>query len=165
MYRSSGDIVRATYVAALAAALAACTAGGPTVVPLTKSRLSEAEARWLEAGADSYHLVVRLEVAKVDPVVYDVVVRKGAPAKVTRNGKDAQGAQALDCTVPGLFRLLESELQIVESDGKGLPNLKVELFARFDPATGRLERYQRKTSRRATGLRIEVLEFEMGPAG
>jgi hypothetical protein len=133
------------------------------VVPLTASRLAAAEARWKAAAPESYHLALRLKVARMEPVVYDMVVRGDGVVAATRNGVATSAAQAGDYTVSGLFRLLASELRITETDATGLPSVRAELFVRFDASTGRLERYRRSTARRATGLGVEVLEYSPEP--
>jgi hypothetical protein len=48
---------------------------------------------------------------------------------------------------------------VVERNSSGTPNTLAVLSVHFDPATGHLDRYRRKTLKRAGGLRIEVLKF------
>ena len=137
-----------------------CAPNGPEVVPLSKARLAAAETKWETAGPKSYHLTVRFNTSRIEPMVYDVNVRDGVVSSFTRNGESATVTMADDYTMPGLFRLMHSELKLTELDANGHPSVPAELFVRFDDATGRLERYQRKTTRRVTGLRVEVADFK-----
>jgi hypothetical protein len=156
--------VRATFVTLALGPLSACSASSPDVVPLTASGLADAEARWEAAAPDSYRLSVRLKTARMEAVVYDLVVQDGGVLTAKRNGQATSPELARDYAVSGLFRLLRSELRITEPAANGLPNAKAELFVRFEPQTGRLQRYRRATTRRATGLAIEVLEYTAGSA-
>jgi hypothetical protein len=145
--------------AAFLTLLAACSSSNQTVMePLTKGGLEAAERLWEARGSNSYDLVVRLEAARMETTVYDVVVRGGEIVSIKRNGQAVPLEYAEDYSVLGLFGQLRQELRLMERSN-GTPDALAELFARFDPDTGRLDRYRRTTSRRKH-LRIEVLKYE-----
>jgi hypothetical protein len=138
--------------------LAACSV--PPMEPLTEGALDAAEHRWGARGVDAYHLVVRVRPPRADPAVYDLMVARGAIARVARDGQALPPDETDDYSVPGLFHLLREELQLV--DGRRPEAARpVDLRAQFEPDTGRLKRYCRTvgTSRRRV-LLIEVLEYE-----
>jgi hypothetical protein len=146
-------------VAGLIALAAACSSKESRMEPLTLSALEAAEHRWETHGADSYRLVVRVEAARMQPVVYDVVARGGRVAGIKRDGQAIQLEHTEDYSVSGLFRLLRSELLLMERTPEGTPVALAQVFARFDPETGRLDNYRRTTSRRKH-LRIQVVQYE-----
>lgn len=148
--------------AALLALLAACSSTEPSPMgPLTKDMLEAAERQWEAHGSDSYNLTLQVEAARMETVVYDVVVRAGEIAGIKRNGQDILPEHTEDYSVPGLFRLLRLELRLMEMGANGTPDALAEVFARFDSQTGRLDRYRRTTSR-SKHLRIQVLKYEPG---
>jgi hypothetical protein len=148
---------------AAALLLAGCGAlGPPPMEPLTSSALEAAERRWAAHGADAYHLVVRVRAPKFAAAVYDLVVARGRPVRVDRNGQSLrpEDADHYDYSVPGLFALLHDDLRL--NDARPLEDAPpVDLRARFDPDTGRLLRYRRTvgTARRRV-LWVEVLAYE-----
>jgi hypothetical protein len=127
--------------------------------PLTEAGLAAAKRQWESHGANSYHLLVRLHSSRMGEVVYDVVVHARRVTRIKRDGQDILPEHTADYSVAGLFRLLRQELQLVERNSSGTPNTLAVLSVHFDPETGRLDRYRRKTLKRAGGLRIEVLTF------
>ncbi|MBI4265693.1 MAG: hypothetical protein HY657_15065 [Acidobacteria bacterium] len=145
--------------------LAAC--GPPPMEPLTEAMLAAAEDRWEAHGADAYHLVVRVRVpsppwAHVDPAVYDVVVTGGEVTRIARDGQPLPPGDAdrHDYSVSGLFDLLREDVPLTNGDSSR-SDRPVDLRARFEAETGRLELYRRTvgTDRRRV-LLIEVLEYE-----
>jgi hypothetical protein len=139
--------------------LTACAPQETPLRPLTEAGLAAAERQWESHGANSYQIVVRLHSARMGGVVYDVVVHARRVTSIKRDGQDILPEHTEDYSVVGLFRLLQQELHLVERHPSGTPNTLAVLSVHFDPGTGRLERYRRKTLKRAGGLRIEVLKF------
>ena len=143
--------------------LSACSANQPRMEPLTNSELETAERQWAANGSSSYHLVVRVNAARMSAVVYDVVARNGKIAAIKRDGQTIQPEGAEDYSISGLFRLLQQELRLMDRSPSGTPVALAEMFARFDPETGRLERYRRSTGQSSGTLKIEVLKYEPQP--
>jgi hypothetical protein len=128
--------------------------------PLTEKALEAAERRWQGHGSDSYHLVVRVRAPRVDPAVYDLVVAAGRVARVEPDGRVVPASHADDYSVPSLFHLLRQELRLID-ERTTAHTRPVDLRARFEAETGRLELYRRTvgTDRRRV-LLIEVLKYE-----
>ncbi|MBI2150866.1 MAG: hypothetical protein HYU27_09740 [Acidobacteria bacterium] len=129
--------------------------------PLTKDLLAAAERQWEAHGSDSYNLTLQVEAARMEKVVYDMVVRSGKIAAMKRNGQDIPPEHAEDYSISGLFHLLRQELRLMEKGADGTPDALAEVFARFDPQTGRLDRYRRTTIKNRF-LRLQVLKYEVG---
>ncbi len=130
---------------------------------LTPAALDEAERRWEAQGAESYHLVVRVRAPRFKPAVYDLVVTEGKLVAIERDGEALPPAEVdhHDFSVLGLFGLLRGDLPLVgvHPIGSAPP---IDLRARFDPATGRLERYRRTVgTKRRRVLLVEVLHYEV----
>lgn len=129
---------------------------------LTSAALDEAERRWEAQGAESYHLVVRVRAPRFAPAVYDLVVKEGKVVEMERDGSalPIEEAGRHDFSVAGLFDLLREDLPLVGTHpiGSAPP---IDLRARFDPATGRLERYRRTVgTKRRRVLLVEVVQYE-----
>ncbi len=150
-------------LAVVVTALAACSSTVPNMKPLTESALADAERMWKAHGTNSYEIVVQLNPAKLSAMTYDVVVRDGKITGVKRDGQDVRPENTEDYSVLGLFGLLRQELRLTEKDANGMAKELADLFVRFDPETGRLDRYRRQTNRLAGSLRIEVLKYQPLP--
>ncbi|MCZ7679912.1 MAG: DUF6174 domain-containing protein [Sandaracinaceae bacterium] len=143
------------------ALLAACSG----MEPLTGARLDAAEQRWRERGSESYRMVVRVSADRLEPVVHEVLVRGGEVAAVRSGGEPAPPERAADYSVPGLFELAREELHLLERPRRWRDAAGADLFARFDPETGRLERYRRTLGDARRYLLIEVLSYEADDPG
>jgi hypothetical protein len=129
---------------------------------VTPAGLQEAERRWEANGAASYHLVVRVRAPRFAPAVYDVRVAEGKLVEVERDGAalSIEEAGRHDFSVAGLFGLLREDLPLAGAHPIGTAP-PIDLRARFDPATGRLERYRRTVgTKRRRVLLVEVLAYE-----
>lgn len=129
---------------------------------LTSAALDEAERRWEAQGAESYHLVVRVRAPRFAPAVYDLVVKEGKVVEMERDGSalPIEEAGRHDFSVAGLFDLLREDLPLAGEHpiGSAPP---IDLRARFNPATGRLERYRRTVgTKRRRVLLVEVVQYE-----
>lgn len=165
--RRGGTVLAGAWRAAAAVLLAGCALGPPPMEPLTPDALGAAERRWEARGADAYRLVVRVRAPRFAAAVYDLVVARGRPVTVARNGEPLgpDEARGFDYTVPGLFDLLREDLHLRQlPPAAGAP--PVDLRARFEPETGRLVRYRRTVgSARRRVLLVEVLAYEPLPVG
>lgn len=129
---------------------------------LTPAMLAAAERRWEAQHVESYRLVVRVRAPRFTPAVYDVVVTEGRLVNVGRDGKALPPEEAgrHDFSVAGLFGLLREDLPLIGVHPVGTAP-PIDLRARFDPATGRLERYRRTVgTKRRRVLLVEVLAYE-----
>lgn len=132
---------------------------------LTPATLAEAEHRWEEQGTTSYRLSVRVRAPRYAPAVYDVTVTDGRLVKVERDGTalPLEEVGRHDFSVAGLFALLREDLPLagVHPVGTAPP---IDVRARFDPTTGRLERYRRTVgTKRRRVLLVEVLHYDPDP--
>ncbi len=107
---------------------------------LTAEKLEAAKARWRDAGIRNYQ--IKVEVSGGTTGSYVVDVRDGAIHQATLNGKPfAQLDQAEPWTVPGLFQVLERDLENDAKPGSPATYTKV----RFDPQDGHPIRYVRSS--------------------
>ncbi len=150
---------RVACVACLFVVLAACARKEPGMEPLTQSVLDAAEQRWKARGTDSYHLVLKVEAARMEAVMYDIVTRGGEIVSMKRDGRPIQPEHAEDYSIAGLFRLMRLEMHLMDKKPEGVPITLAQMFARFDTATGRPDVY-RRTTNKSKHLKISVVEFQ-----
>ncbi len=143
-------------------ALFGCWPTEPRMEILTENRLAEAERLWKAHGSDSYHLVVQVEATFMTTMVYDVTVRGGEVVGIKKDGQPIQPEHTEDYSISGLFRLMRLEMGLTQKNADGTYEALAEVFAYFDPETGRVHKFRRTTSRsgKTRTLRINVLNYE-----
>lgn len=106
--------------------------------------LNGAQERWRQNGPADYSLDV--QVTGRQPGQYHVEVRAGEPFEVRRNGVVANRRTWQYWTVPGLFEVIEHDIDCSEDPTRGFgarPGSKAVLRARFDPVRGYPKRFER----------------------
>ena len=131
---------------------------------LTPDSLNAAQKQWESSGASNYRMVVETKGDRFDPSQYEVTVRAKEVVKLLRNGQLVRpGGGGEDYSVDGLFHVLDQELDLKQNPEKlgAPPGYASYPMADFDPATGRLLRYQRSVGGTKNSIEIIVKEFEV----
>ena len=99
---------------------------------------------------------------RIESGVFEVLVREGQVVSLQRNGQVILPDRGQDYSVQGLFAMLRQELALAEQPTLlgAPPGYAAHLLARFDPATGRLERYRRTVAGVNNNIEIVVVEYE-----
>lgn len=111
---------------------------------LSFETLQAAQKRWQENGPADYSLAVK--VTGRQPGQYQVEVRGGKPADVRRNGIAANRRTWQYWTVPGLFDVIEHDIECSEDPTRGFgarPGSKAVLRANFDAELGYPKKFER----------------------
>jgi hypothetical protein len=116
-----------------------------TLPPLTDQGLAAALDQWREQGPVSY--AIDLELAGARPGKVHVEVENGVVVDMQRDGRRPSQRRTWDVwSVPGLFEMLEQELQIAADPVAGMgaaPGAEIRCQAEFDPTYGFPTRYRR----------------------
>ena len=131
---------------------------------LTLDTLHAAEERWKSNGPSDYHMDVT--VTGRQPSRYHVEVQDGKPIIVQRNDRDLDRRNWPYWTVPGLFDIIEHDIECAEDPTRGFgarPGSTAVLRADFDARLG----YPRVFERLILGepqldMTWEVTRFEEG---
>ncbi len=129
----------------------------PTSLPaVDRASLQAARQRWEAAGLADYEIDVVVQGPQ--PGTYHTVVRQGKVVQATLDGQSL-GGQSPPATwsVPGMFRTIRYDLQLVGRDQPGVPRLEVR--AMFDPQYGFPRRYRRLQWGSMQELRWQVSRF------
>jgi len=126
--------------------------------PFTAESLEAARQRWRDAGIKSYRVRYRMHGSD-----YDVTVKDSLVADVLVDGRAPLAAELDTYSIPGLFRLLEMELENIHDPNGPFAagNTRVLARVRFDPRLGYVERYLRSGGP-TQGATIELASFEPG---
>jgi hypothetical protein len=133
---------------------------------LTEDTLQTARQRWQQHGPTDYRM--DLIVTGRQASRYHVEVRDGKPTQVLRNERPTTARTWHYWTVPGLFEVLEHDMDCSEDPTRGFgakPGSRAVLRAVFDEGLG----YPRKFERLILGepnldMTWEVNRFEAGEA-
>ncbi|HQU41795.1 MAG: hypothetical protein B7Z73_02850 [Planctomycetia bacterium 21-64-5] len=112
--------------------------------PLTTEALDAARTRWQQNGPADYALDVT--VMGRQPGRYHVEVRDGKPVEVLRNGVRSDRRTWHYWTVPGLFEVIEHDVDCAEDPTRGFgakPGSKAVLRAEFDERRGYPLKFER----------------------
>lgn len=111
---------------------------------LSFGALEAAQKRWRQSGPADYSLDV--QVTGRQPGQYHVEVRGGEPVDVRRNGVSANRRTWHYWTVPGLFEVIEHDIECSEDPTRGFgarPGGKAVLRAEFDAELGHPKKFER----------------------
>lgn len=130
--------------------------------PLTGEALEAAQRTWHERGPASYRM--DLVVTGRQASSYHVEVRDGKPTQVLRNQRPTTGRTWHYWTVPGLFEVLEHDIECSDDPTQGFgasPGSHAVLRAVFDAQWG----YPRKFERLILGephldMTWQIVRFE-----
>ena len=130
--------------------------------PLTEGALVQAEERWRSNEPGSYRVLVEMNGERVEPGVFEALVRGGQVVSLKRNGQAILSDRGQDYSLQGLFDILRQELALAEQPQLlGAPEgYAAHLLVRFDLKTGRLVRYRRTVAGTNNNVEIVVLEYE-----
>jgi hypothetical protein len=130
---------------------------------LTPELLAQAEARWNRANIGSYQLEVEMKGDRLEKALFEVTVRSGQVVSLKRNGQAVQIAPDRDYSIPGLFRTLHQELDLVKKPVLlGAPEgYTAYPMAAFDGQNGRLVQYRRTVGGASNTIDIRVVEFKV----
>jgi len=123
---------------------------------LTPECLAAARAKWDRAGIQSYDASYLMHGS-----AYDVKVRDGIVMEVLVDGRPATSADVRSYSMPGLFDLLELELENM-SDPNGPFRFGLDTVVarvRFHPEYGYVERYLRSGGGQHRGASVELTAF------
>jgi hypothetical protein len=125
--------------------------------PLTPESLQSAEQKWKASHPPFYDLVVEMEGDRIEPGRYEISVR-GTDVTIRRGGQVVIPAKPQDYSMEGWFRMLRQELDLASNPVLlGAPaGYSAYPMARFDVATGRLERFQRTVGGTQNSIEIDV---------
>jgi hypothetical protein len=152
----------AAHARLLFAAACALLHGGCARLPdLSAQAIDDAERRWAEHGSLSYSMVLEFAGDRMETSLYRVAVSGGSVDTLLRDGVPASSESRSEYSVRGLFGVLRRELAMAERPALlGAPaGYRVYLRARFEPITGRLDRYDRSVGGASNRITIRVLEF------
>lgn len=137
-------------------------AGCSGLEPLTEDALIRAQEQWDSSAPDFYRVLVEMTGERIESGVFEVLVREGQVVSLQRNGQVILPDRGQDYSVQGLFAMLRQELALAEQPTLlgAPPGYAAHLLARFDPATGRLERYRRTVAGVNNNIEIVVVEYE-----
>jgi hypothetical protein len=129
---------------------------------LTAESMHAAQQRWQKNAPSDYQM--EITVTGRQPSHYDIDVEEGIPTAVLRNGREIARRNWTYWTVPGLFDVIEHDMECAEDPTRGFgaqPGSTVVLRADFDPRLG----YPRKFERLILGepqldMTWEVTTFE-----
>src|SRR5215207_5505203 len=114
---------------------------------LTESDLVIAKKHWQEHGPVSYDMDIELRGAQ--PGRVQVNVRNRVAMAETRDGRVPQEHTWETWTVPGMFKTLETDMEIAENPEQAIqaaPGTKWQLRCEFDSKLGIPRRYHRLAS-------------------
>jgi len=122
-----------------------------TTLRLTPEDFDAARARWRQHGPRDYDLTIEQTGARAATI--EVSVRDGEVTAMTVDGTSpSQRRTWYYWSVPGMFDVLERDLQAAEAE-------QLLLRADFDPATGYPRRYERTMLRTRQQTQWEVVRF------
>jgi hypothetical protein len=130
---------------------------------LTPDSLHAAQLQWEKSGPPNYRMVVETSGDRMETSKYAITVKAKEIVKLERNGSPLQPeAGGSSYSVEGLFHTLDQEIDLAGKPQKlgAPPGYSSYPFARFDPATGRLLRFQRSVGGMKNSIEIKVTEFE-----
>lgn len=134
-------------VLGLIAAAAVVLAFRETFLPeITHESLAAARARWKEKGPQSY--AIRVELTGINAGTMEVEVDRGSVTAVSYNDRPADPEVGEFWTVPGLFDVIEGDLDsCAKATKNGARDATTPIFSRgqFDPQTGAPTAYRRIT--------------------
>jgi hypothetical protein len=139
-------------------------AGCSGLSTLTADSLRAAQERWNSSGPSYYSMTIEMKGDRLELSKYDVTVRDKSVVKLERNGQvvlPAGGSQ--DYSVDGLFHILDEEIDLAKNPVTlgAPPGYASYPLASFDPATGRLLRFQRSVGGTKNSIEIDVTEFKV----
>jgi hypothetical protein len=111
-------------------------------------------------------MVLEMKGDRLESSRYTITVRDKQVVKLERNGLVVlAGGSGQDYSMEGLFHLLDLEIDLA---GKpellgAPPGYASYPMASFDPATGRLLRFQRSVGGTKNSIEIDVTEFAIQP--
>jgi hypothetical protein len=145
-------------LAALLFFLTACS----RLDPLTLEAVQSAEQKWQAAKPGLYRLVVEMQGDRIEPNRFDISVR-GEEVSIRRDGQVVIPSRPRDYSMEGWFRMLRQELDLADNPALlGAPaGYSSYPMASFDPATGRLIRFQRTVGGTQNSIEINIVEFEV----
>lgn len=144
--------------------------------PVTRVRLTEAQALWDQARITHYDM--DLETTGAQTGLYHIEVRAGQLAKITRNGQSMNPAEGDYWTVDGWFRAIEEDLENAErpTGDESASRCQFWLRVRYHPTLGYPMRYireQKQPSRRTAtgyeapgasqGVEMRVIRLDVSP--
>ncbi|HVX11388.1 MAG TPA: DUF6174 domain-containing protein [Pirellulales bacterium] len=140
-----GDVALGMAVGAVGLLIALAIVSRHQAVPaLTSEALAAAQSRWEQHGPANYR--IDLEVAGRQASRYHVEVRGGKPTQVLRNDRPIPSRSWYYWTVPGLFEVLDHDMDCSEDPTRGFgarPGSRAVLRADFDPDLGYPRKFQR----------------------
>lgn len=135
-----------------------------SLADLTSAQLESARDRWSRHAPVDYDLEVFVKADRLEDARFDIRVRDGEVQYALQNGIATTGT-AEAYTVPGLFEILERELELSRDPGSGFgapEGYRAYLKVRFDPELGYPRRYRRSVGGTTNGVEITVLRFVPG---
>jgi len=157
------ELQKASFLSCLLSVLV-LTASCSGLSELTPASLQEAQDRWTASRQSNYHMVIETKSDHMETSRYDVTVRDKQVVKLARNGMPVlPGGGVQEYSVEGLFHTLDQEIDLKEKPQLlgAPPGYASYPMARFDPATGRLLRFQRSVGGTKNSIEINVKEFEI----
>lgn len=122
--------------------------------PLTIELLSAAKSRWNAAAIPDYSIRYEMHGS-----TYAIEVRDGVVESLEVDGRNPQGVELANYQIPGLFLVLERELENA-ADANLMPgDMAVKFRARFNGRLGYLERYVRGETLLGKSTSIKLIEF------
>jgi hypothetical protein len=147
-------------VCIVAAALLLQTFAGQRIPDLTEVELQKAQDLWASSGPASYEM--DLEILQGRPGTVHIEVLNGEISTMTRDGRSPAPRTWRYWSVPGLFEMLERELEMAEDpvhevgDAAGT---RWQLRCEFDPAYGYPRRFHRYVSGGGPEVYLRVTSF------
>ena len=138
--------------------LAACA----RLDPLTPESLQAAEQKWRASRPPFYHLVVEIKGDRVEAGRFEIMVR-GDAVSIRRNAEVVIPARPQDYSMDGWFRMLRQELDLTDNAQflGAPPGYASYPMARFEPNSGRLQRFQRTVGGTQNSIDINIVEFQV----
>jgi hypothetical protein len=141
----ASNVVLGMAVGGLVATIAIVIVSRRQALPaLTSEALAAAQSRWQEHAPTDFR--IDLTVTGRQASRYHVEVRAGKPTQVLRNDRPIPSRSWYYWTVPGLFEVLEHDMDCSEDPTRGFgarPGSRAVLRAEFDPELGYPRNFQR----------------------
>lgn len=122
--------------------------------PLTIELLAVAKSRWNNAAIADYSLRYEMHGS-----TYTVEVRHGVVELLEVDGRNPQGVELANYHIPGLFLVLDRELENAADVNMKPGDMAVKFRARFNGRLGYPERYVRGETLLGKSTSIKLIEF------
>lgn len=134
---------------------------GPRPAPVDEALLRQMRQRWRAAGIEHYELEVRVSGAQQGR--YVVEVNNGRIVRATFEDRPLDARRARYWTIPGQFGMLERELRNAQGKGPWPEGVHVQIWAAFDPDTGRPLWWQREVVGGTQSVTVRTVRFRILP--